>query len=45
MEAKKYAKSSISLLTKWKYSGYYLGMAHISLGIVYFEMKNLKFHI
>lgn len=42
VEAKKYAKSSISLLTKWKYSGYYLGMAHISLGIVYFEMKKFK---
>ena len=38
--AKKFAKDSIKLLKKWKYSKYYLGMAKISLGLVYyFENK------
>lgn len=42
LEAKKYAKSSFSLLRKWRYSRYYLGMAQISLGLVYYKMKKFK---
>lgn len=42
LEAKKYAKNSFSLLKKWRYSGYYLGMAQISLGLVYYKMKKFK---
>lgn len=37
--AKKYAVSSIRLLRKWRYSGYYLGMAFKSLGLVYYSAK------
>lgn len=37
--AKKYAKSSINLLRKWRYSGYYKGMALTSLGLVYYSEK------
>ena len=35
--AKKYAKYSINLLRKWRYSGYYMGMALISLGLAYYS--------
>ena len=36
-ESKYYANESISLLKKWKYSAYYLGMAIISLGLCYLK--------
>lgn len=42
LEAKKYAKNSFCLLRKWRYSGYYLGMAQISLGLVYYKMRKFK---